>query len=103
MHWIVEKAEALGLEFDNAFLAHFLPCFNSTLQDSMSAMYRVLGEHVRPIAIESPESGEVHQSALDRMNLASLAYKPPNLIKARTSGAVLKAVDTKRVSRGVPC
>src|SRR5262249_13274052 len=44
LHWIVEKAEALGLEFDSAYLNHFTPCFNSVLQNSMTATYRTLGE-----------------------------------------------------------
>ena len=33
LHWIIEKAEGLGLEFDKAYLAHFVPCFNSLLND----------------------------------------------------------------------
>ena len=43
LHWIVEKAEKLGLEFDRPYLAHYLPCFNSVLNDSMTAVYRLMG------------------------------------------------------------
>jgi hypothetical protein len=27
LHWIVEKAEGLGLEFDSDYLGHYLPLF----------------------------------------------------------------------------
>lgn len=39
LHWMAEKAEEVGLEFDSKYLAHYLPCFNSTLNDSMTWMY----------------------------------------------------------------
>jgi uncharacterized protein (DUF2235 family) len=43
LHWIAEKAEALGLELDKTYLGFFRPCFNSTLHDSMSMKYKVFG------------------------------------------------------------
>ena len=49
LHWIVGKAEEAGLEFSGAFLEHYRPCFDSTLNDSMTAMYRVLGPIERPL------------------------------------------------------
>jgi uncharacterized protein (DUF2235 family) len=103
LHWMVEKAEGLGLEFDGTFLAYYRPCFNSTLQDSMSAMYKVMGEHIRPIGVESPDSEMVHQSALDRINLAALKYEPTNVMKYRANPAAVKMTNTSRVSRGTPC
>ena len=64
-----EEVDAgIDLEFDQAFLGHYLPCFNSVLQNSMNFMYRLMGEHVRTIGtLADVES--VHQSALDRVNL----------------------------------
>lgn len=99
LHWMVEKAEALGLEMDTAYLAHYLPCFNSRLHDSMSFMYRAMPKHVRPIGLQAADGEAVHQSALDRMALAECAYAPQNL-RDRTP---LPVVDTQRVPRGEPC
>jgi uncharacterized protein (DUF2235 family) len=99
LHWIVEKAEALGLEVDAAYLAHYLPCFNSKLHDSMSPMYRLMPEHVRPIGANGADGEAVHQSALDRMALAECAYSPENL---RNRGQ-LPVVNTTRLPRGTPC
>jgi uncharacterized protein (DUF2235 family) len=102
LHWIVEKAEGLGLQFDNAFLAYYLPCFNSVLQDSMSAMYKLFGPHVRSIGDQS--SGEaVHQSAIDRMNLPSCAYSPENLRAYLATAGPMKPYRTSRIDTGAPC
>jgi len=103
LHWVVEKAEGLGLEFDATFLAHYRPCFNSLLQDSMSAMYKVMGEHKRPIGVEAPDSETVHQSAIDRMNLAPLKYAPANLKEYLARVVPAKISNTTRVARGTPC
>jgi hypothetical protein len=103
LHWIVEQAEALGLDLDNAFLAHYLPCFNSRLHDSMTTMYRLLGPHVRPIGQFLADGELVHQSALDRMKLPVCDYRPGNLA-AYLAGAVKPATcNTKRIARGEPC
>jgi len=100
LHWMVGKAEVLGLEFDTVFLAHYLPCFNSVLQDSMTALYRIMGPHER--AIGDCDSEAVHESAFDRRNLATCDYDPGNLRKyvARAGEA---SVGTPGISRGVPC
>ena len=45
LHWMIEKAEGQGLEFDQAFLSHYRPCFNSKLQDSMTVMYEDNGPY----------------------------------------------------------
>jgi len=59
---MVEKAEGLGLEFDSAFLANYLPCFNSVLNDSMTPIYRVMGPYVRFIGAHRSDGEAVHQS-----------------------------------------
>ena len=66
LQWIVEKAEGLGLEFDKAYLAHYLPCFNSVLNDSMTAMYKVMGPNVRTLGRHVADGEVIHQSAIDR-------------------------------------
>lgn len=100
LHWIVEKAEGLGLEVDSAYLGHFRPCFNSRLFDSMSVPYKLLGTHQRPIGAV----GElVHQSALDRRGHTASAYDAPNLTQYLRSTGASTACNTKRLARGSPC
>ena len=101
LHWMVEKAEGHGLEFDKQYLAHYLPCFNSVLNDSMTAMYKVLGPHIRPIGRQPADGEAVHQSALDRINLPECEYDPQNL-KGYLKGAP-SVTNTARISRGTPC
>ena len=102
LHWMVEKAEGLGLEFDNAFLTHFKPCFNSVLQDSMGAMYKVMGPHVRPIGQQLADGEMVHQAALDRLGLAECNYHPENL-RAYLAASRPSIANTTRTQRGIPC
>lgn len=103
LHWIVEKAAALGLEFDKEYLAYFRPCFNSTLHDSMSIKYKVFGRHVRPIG-ERLEDGEaVHQAALDRWQLFA-DYRPENLLRfLEGTGKTREFAQTPGILRGEPC
>jgi uncharacterized protein (DUF2235 family) len=103
LHWIVEKAEKLGLEFDKAYLAHYLPCFNSVLNDSMTAMYKLMGPNVRTLGKHAVDGEVVHQSVIDRRNLAECHYAPENLKAALTSGGTVKVVNTTRIARGTPC
>jgi uncharacterized protein (DUF2235 family) len=103
LHWIVEKAAEHGLEFDGAFLAHYLPCFNSAMQDSMSTMYKVMGAHVRPIGQHAADGEAIHQSAIDRLGLTSLDYGPPNLEAFVKRAGMTTACTTTRVARGTPC
>lgn len=102
LHWMVEKAEGLGLEFNEAYLAHYRPCFNSVLNDSMSPMYRAMGPYVRPIGEHLADGEALHQSVLDRMKLAECAYDPPN-VKSWLARGHPVVTDTKRLPRGEPC
>jgi uncharacterized protein (DUF2235 family) len=103
LHWIVEKAEKLGLEFDKPYLAHYLPCFNSVLRDSMTTMFSVMGPNVRQIGQHAASGEAVHQSAIDRMHLPECQYEPANLKAALSNGTAPKVVDTARIPRGTPC
>ncbi len=104
LHWIVEKAEGLGLEFDSAYLEHFTPCFNSILQDSMTRTYRVLGEYIRPLGKQLPD-GEVllHKSAVDRRNRLECNYHPDNLEIFLAQNKPVTPAVTTRVPTGTPC
>jgi uncharacterized protein (DUF2235 family) len=101
LHWMVEKAESLGLTFDDAFLAHYRPCFDSIMQKSMTFMYRLLGQAERRMGQYSGDGEEVHQSAIDRMKFAASDYDPANLKAYLTTGGA--TTSTARVPRGVPC
>jgi uncharacterized protein (DUF2235 family) len=103
LHWIVEKAEGLGLEFDNAYLKHFTPCFNSVLQDSMTATYKLLGEHIRPLGRQLADGEALHKSAIDRKNLPACDYHPDNLKSFLTQNASARTASTTRVPTGTPC
>ena len=103
LHWIVEKAEKLGLEFDSAYLSHFYPCFNSVLNDSMSTMYKMMGRHVRPIAARTADGESLHQSAVDRMNHAPSSYSSANLKSYMSSNPNAVTSNTTRIHRGTPC
>jgi hypothetical protein len=103
LHWIVEKAENLGLEFDKPYLAHFLPCFNSVLNDSMTTMYKMMGPNVRTLGQHATDGEGVHQSAIDRNRLPECQYAPKNLEAVLTNGGTLKIVNTTRIARGTPC
>lgn len=102
LHWIVEKAEALGLETDSAYLSKFRPCFNSVLNDSMTAKYKIMGPYVRPIGKQLGDGECVHQSAVDRHKLPECKYNTKTLTDY-LAGAEKKVVDTQRIARGTPC
>jgi uncharacterized protein (DUF2235 family) len=103
LHWLAEKAEGLGLEFDADYLRFFTPCFNSVLRDSMTAMYKVLGPYVRPIGNHLADGETVHKSAVDRKNLAECAYHAGNLDAFLSQAGPITPASTGRVPTGVPC
>lgn len=103
LHWMIEKAEALGLELDSRFLRFYRPCFDSILQDSMTAMYKAMGQHVRPVARQTADGECLHQSAVDRQGLSSCRYGPENLRACIAAPSAVPIVNTTRVPRGTPC
>ena len=104
LHWIVGKAESLGLEFDSDFLARYRPCFNSILHRSMTLAYRTMGQYVRPIGNHLADGECVHQSVIDRLGHAPSGYAPTNLqMYLDAGGRGRPAVKTSRIERGSPC
>ncbi len=82
LHWLVDKAEEQGLEFDREFLAHYKPWHGHELRDSMSIMYRVLVPKLRKIGSTSRGNESVHPLAIKRLEEIA-DYKPKNLIEYR--------------------
>ena len=103
LHWIVEKAEQLGLAVDPDYLSYFRPCFDSKLFNSMTPAYRMFGEYERPIGVQPDSAERVHRSAIDRLQLASCGYEPQNLKVYMSNGNSPTAVQTTRVATGVAC
>jgi uncharacterized protein (DUF2235 family) len=104
LHWLIEKAQRYGLEFDADYLEYFRPCFNSTLNDSMTLEYELLGEYHRPLGTHRPHGEQLHQSVIDRLKCADLKYAPENLGRDLIEGPnALPNVNTTRIPRGSPC
>jgi uncharacterized protein (DUF2235 family) len=103
LHWIVEKAENLGLQFDKKYLEHFLPCFNSVLNNSMTTMYKVMGTNLRKLGRHPADGEVVHQSAIDRKHLSECQYAPENLESVLKSGGNISVINTMRIKRGIKC
>jgi hypothetical protein len=103
LHWIVEKAEGLGLELDSAYLANFRPCFNSKLHDSLSALYRAMGLVERSLGEHRADGEAIHQSVLDRMGHGPSRYSPANVTSFLRHSGGLPIVNTTRLHRGEPC
>lgn len=106
LHWMVDRAEKLGLEVESKYLDHFLPCFNSTLNVSMNWFYRTLGKNIRVLGEHRKDGECIHRSVIDRLNLKDCAYAPPNVTPDLISSATaLPITDTSpsRIKRGIAC
>lgn len=79
LHWLVDRAAELGVEFDPVYLAPFRGVPESVLHDSMTLKYRPLGSVVRPIGLAKNGNESVHESVLRRMEHAESKYVPLNV------------------------
>jgi uncharacterized protein (DUF2235 family) len=104
LHWMVEKAETLGLAVDANHLDKYTPCFNTKLANSMTPKYWALGEHVRPLGTHAAHGEMLHRSVLDRLKQADEKYEPKNVLAYQANGGNLPIADTTRIVRGkTPC
>lgn len=94
LHWIVEKAESLQLAFDSRFLAYYRPCFDAALEDSMTFLYRLLGQAERRVGQFQNDGEEVHQDS---------NYQPANLKAFLGTNGSAKICTTTRIVRGARC
>jgi uncharacterized protein (DUF2235 family) len=102
LHWMVEKAEGLGLVVDSDYLAHFEPHFETRLHNSMSLKYRLMGgPKARTIGQHRADGESLHQSAIDRWNHPPCAYRPDHLAAFVDGAAALPVAQTTRIQRGV--
>lgn len=79
LHWMVGNAAALGLEFDGEYLRHYEPHFDSTLNDSMTTIYRLMGPYEREVGVAPAGFETIHSSVRERQNDGRLNYRPTNL------------------------
>jgi uncharacterized protein (DUF2235 family) len=104
LHWMVERAERHGLEVNSDYLKFFLPCFNSTLNVSMTWFYRAFGKNIRALGEHRKDGECIHRSVVDRMKFAQSEYAPQNVTAELLNGPnALPVSDTGRIPRGTPC
>ena len=99
LHWMVGKAEGLGLQFDSRYLSFYTPVFGSHLNDSMTAIYKLMGPHVRPVGEALADGEAIHESAIERMKAKELAYEPENLRAALAKNPNIPIARTARADR----
>lgn len=85
LQWMVGKARRLGLEFDDQYLLHFEPHYDSYLADSMTPLYRVMGPVTRPVCSGLRSCESVHPSVHDRIGDLSLNYRPTNVTSSASA------------------
>lgn len=84
LHWVAAHAQRAGLALDWDYLWNFTPVVTSTLHDSMTTTYRLMGSGKRTIGrLPRDHRGRcqetVHESVLRRMAKARCEYAPENL------------------------
>ncbi|MBT9395050.1 DUF2235 domain-containing protein [Hymenobacter sp. NST-14] len=79
LHWIKEKAVALGLGVDEQFLKFYRPWFGDELRDSMTWFYRLLGRRLRPVGVGQHTHEVVDESVRRRQQHAAATYHPANV------------------------
>ena len=93
LHWIIGKAQSVGLDVDWDYLAHFEPHHDSVLHDSMSFKYRLFGPGARDIGAHQQHGECVHEATVNRMQHADSSYTPTNISDGAKS---LPVVGTER-------
>lgn len=105
LHWMAGHAAQAGLSLDLDYLGYFQPRFDSTLNDSFTAAYKLmqLGQPVTRQVGNGPASEEtVHRSVLQRRDMPSPSYpaymppQPPAAINA------LPVVETPDATPALP-
>jgi hypothetical protein len=105
LHWMVEKAEALGLSFDSASLAPLQALLQLRPPRHDDPGLPSLGDGTRRLGSHRADGESLHQAALDRRAYPPCRYHPPSLDRVALPGAprVMPAVTTTKIKRGEPC
>lgn len=73
--WMIEKAQACGMEVDRNRIAAYKSNPHDTIHESYEGFWIFRGSQVRTI----PNGALIHRSAIERMESAANGYKPQNL------------------------
>jgi uncharacterized protein (DUF2235 family) len=79
LHWMKDKAVALGLSVDEIFLSFYKPWFGDELRSSMTWFYRLLGRKQRPVGAGHNTHEIVDESVQRRQQHVEAAYRPANV------------------------
>ena len=79
LHWMKDKAVALGLSVDEKFLSFYKPWFGDELRSSMTWFYRLLGQQLRPVRVGHNTHEIVDESVRRRQQRVEAAYRPANV------------------------
>lgn len=79
LHWMKEKAVALGLSVDEDFLRPYKPWFGDELRSSMTTLYRVLGQKARLIELGTDGRQTIDESVRKRLAFPQANYQPANV------------------------
>lgn len=79
LHSIKKRAAALGLAFDNKFLAHYRPNASGDLRDSVQGIFRLGATEARSIGRARNGNETVHPSVYARIGQKALQYEPGNV------------------------
>ena len=79
--WMVEKAtaKAVGLEFDQQYVAHFNGRPECSIRPTWTGIYKLWPKYLRPIGATQFGNESIHESVMERM-AADPAYRPANLM-----------------------
>jgi uncharacterized protein (DUF2235 family) len=82
-HWMKEKAEAVGLVFDEEYIgANFSPNPIGELRNSLKRFFAVMPRYVRPVCMKK-EWGEALHPSVDRRYQEVANWRPENLEEYR--------------------
>ena len=98
LHWMVAHARQVGLSFDAGYLHYFSPRADSTLNDSMTAAYKLMRPFkppfIRTVGADPDCQETVHRSVLTRRDQPGQGQAPYTPPQPRAAIDALPVVDT---------
>ncbi len=90
LQWMLSKATAHGLTFDDDYLGFYEPFPGDTLYESKKGLYKFAGDYPRPICSMKKSNESLHNAVFKRWNSTSTSpqYRPKNLKKYFESASI---------------
>ena len=80
--WMMYKAQACGLEFDQQAVSDTIhPSWSGALHGDLEGFYRYLSKHTRQVGAAKFANHAVHPEAVARFESNTPVYRPSNLKK----------------------